>query len=75
MYILGAFVVSCAVGVVVLIVFQPLPSENRDIINIAIGALLTMAGTVVSYFFGSSKGSTDKTSLLAKANSAESQTT
>jgi hypothetical protein len=66
MYALGGGVVLCAVGVVALLTFNPLPADNKDIVNIAIGSLLTMAGNVVGYFFGSSKGSSDKTALLGQ---------
>jgi len=35
-------------------------------INLAIGSLLGAFGTVVGYYFGSSKGSSDKDKLLKK---------
>jgi drug/metabolite transporter (DMT)-like permease len=64
MYILGGFVVGISAGVVCLLVFTPIPPDNKDIVNIALGTLLGMAVTVVGYFFGSSKSSADKTELL-----------
>jgi multisubunit Na+/H+ antiporter MnhB subunit len=64
MYILGGFVVGCAAGVVILLVFRPVPLENKDIVNIALGTLLGMAVTVVGYFYGSSKSSSDKNEML-----------
>ena len=66
MYILGGFVVGCAVAVVVLLVFLPLPIDNKDIVNISLGTLLGMAVNVVGYFFGSSKSSADKTEMMNK---------
>ena len=66
MYILGGFVVGFAVAVVVALVFYPVPDPNRDIVNVSLGTLLGMAVTVVSYFFGSSKSSADKTEMLNK---------
>jgi len=35
-------------------------------INLTIGTLLTAFGTIVGYFYGSSKGSSDKNDLLRK---------
>lgn len=65
MYILGGGIVGLFVLVLIILVFQPLPERNHDIINIALGSLSTMAGGVVGYFFGSSKSSADKTEILA----------
>ena len=64
MYALGAFIVGCAVTTVLLLIFFQLPEKNHDIVNISVGALLGMAMSVVAYFYGSSKGSADKTALL-----------
>ena len=43
----------------------PLPSGSSEVVFMLFGALATGFGTVLQYFFGSSKSSTDKTSLLA----------
>lgn len=40
------------------------PSENRDIVNVALGMILGLSGTVVGYYFGSSKSSNDKNGIL-----------
>jgi hypothetical protein len=56
--------------VIFLLAAHAIPPDNKDIVNIAIGALMTMAGTVVNYFFGSSKSSADKNELLAQAQPA-----
>lgn len=66
MYLLGAFVVGAACGVIVLLISHSLPDNNKDVVNIALGALLGMAGSVVNYFYGSSKSSAEKTDLLGK---------
>ena len=43
------------------------PPGNRDAINIILGALVSaFTGGVVGYFFGSSKGSSEKNDLLNK---------
>lgn len=64
MYVLGGFVVGISAAIVAMLVFYPLPDVNKDIVNIALGALLGQAVTVVSYFFGSSKSSADKNDMI-----------
>lgn len=66
MYGLGGFVILAGVAVVVLLIFFQLPESNKDIVNIALGTLLGMAVTVVGYFYGSSKSSSDKNAMLNK---------
>jgi dolichol kinase len=39
--------------------------SNNAMVNIMFGGLVSGFATVLGYFFGSSKGSTDKTQLLA----------
>jgi len=66
MYILGALIVLCFFGILGLLVFQPIPDQNNELLYLAIGALIGFAGSVVQYFYGSSKGSADKTEMLKK---------
>lgn len=40
-------------------------SDARDIVVYILGALTTMATQIISYYFGSSKGSADKNEALA----------
>ena len=62
MYILGAIVVLGVLSLIVmLVVYRP---EMTDVINIAVGSLLAAFGSVVGYFYGSSKGSADKNEIL-----------
>jgi multisubunit Na+/H+ antiporter MnhB subunit len=70
MYVLGGGIVGMGFTILTLLVFYPLPTENKDIVNIALGTFLGMAVTVVSYFFGSSKSSADKNEML-KSKSEE----
>ena len=64
MYSLGAFVVGISAAVVALLVFYKIPETNKDLVNIALGALLGQGVTVINFFYGSSKSSVDKTALL-----------
>lgn len=64
MYTLGAFVVACSVTITGMLYVYPVPQANHDAVMLAIGAVLGWAGSVVAYFFGSSKGSSDKTEII-----------
>ena len=58
MYVLGALVVIGFFGIVIFKVI-----EGQDV-QLEIGALIAAFGTVVGYFYGSSKSSSEKTKLL-----------
>jgi len=63
-YALGALIVV-AILVLIYVVFRvALPNANKDVALLVIGALVAKFGDVVNYFYGSSKGSADKTDIL-----------
>jgi hypothetical protein len=64
MYVVG-FVMLLAMCVVVY-VSMFMVVEDKELFYFIAGAVLAKAGDVVSYFFGSSKGSKDKTKMLGK---------
>jgi len=64
MYLLGAVVVLGCFGITSLLIFHEVPEGSRDALNICLGILIGLGASVVNYFFGSSKGSADKTQLL-----------
>lgn len=68
MYILGAFVVTLCFFLVYLLISIAVPESNRSIIDVAFGLILGWGGAVVNYFFGTSKGSSDKTKIMANGN-------
>ena len=47
---------------------KQIPEANKDIVNVALGVILGLSVTVVGYYFGSSKSSSDKTSALVGSN-------
>ena len=65
MYVLGGLVVVGFFVLLYLMLYWGVPAENRDLFNILAGALVGSFTTVVGYFYGSSKGSADKSQLLA----------
>jgi vacuolar-type H+-ATPase subunit I/STV1 len=62
-----------AVGVIVMLsfgflqyvlVYRNLPDANREVFMHLMGMIDTAAGLVIGYYFGSSKGSADKTKMM-----------
>lgn len=62
-----ALLAPCAlVAVVFALMFAPVPPESRDMLNIALGALIVQAKEVYGFEFGSSRGSREKTAALVR---------
>ena len=66
MYGLGGLIAICFFIVVGLLVFKQVPESNEKLIYMLIGALVGSFGTIVNYFYGSSKGSADKNDIISK---------
>lgn len=64
MYYLAGAIVFGFFAVVLGLFFKAIPEGTRDVAYILLGTLAAEFGQVVRYFFGSSKGSSDKTALL-----------
>ena len=62
MYVLGALVV---IGFFATLWFLIKENTYENTINLAIGALIGAFGTVVGYFYGSSKGSSEKNEIIS----------
>ena len=65
-YALGAVIVLGFFGIMSLLVYATVPTENADLLNIVIGALIGSFTSIVGYFYGSSLGSSEKNELLKK---------
>ncbi len=74
-YILGALIVSGFFALLILLVLSAVPSENKDLLNLVVGALIGSFSGIVSYFFGSSLGSSKKDELLKNEKAANSLNT
>ncbi len=67
-YILALLVTVGFFGIMALILFTDIQISEQfeKPLNLLIGALISQFTTIISYFYGSSKGSADKTALLKK---------
>ena len=70
-YLLGALIVLGFFTLLVVLVERGVPSENKDLLNLTVGALIGSFATVVGYFFGSSAGSAAKNELLKRPEDRE----
>jgi hypothetical protein len=52
-------------SILTFMLFKAVPLESRDLLNIMLGMLGTSFVSVISYYFGSTAGSSEKTRLLA----------
>lgn len=74
-YILGALIVAGFFALLILLVLSAVPSENKDLLNLVVGALIGSFSGIVSYFFGSSLGSSKKDELLKNEKAANTLNT
>lgn len=64
---LAAAIVGGFFSLLFVIVFRDVPEKNRAIVEVMIGALGASVGSVIQFYFGSSKGSTIKDQTISKA--------
>ncbi len=64
LYALSALVILCFVSIIFAMIFHLVPESNSSLLNVLLGSFATMTVQIVNYFFGSSKGSSDKTEML-----------
>lgn len=65
LYILSYIFISAFFVLVTFMLFVEIPDDNIGPVNQLFGALAMGVGTVLQYFFGSSKSSADKTALMS----------
>jgi uncharacterized membrane protein len=65
-YILGALIVIGFFSLLILLIMAAVPTENKDLLNLVVGALIGVFTSVVGYYFGSSIGSAKKDEMLRK---------
>ena len=66
MYILGGLIVAAFFGVIIVLLTVAMPDKNENMLYILLGALVAKFGDVVSYFYGSSKSSSDKNEIMER---------
>ena len=75
MYGLGALIViGFIVWTIALAMFIKITPDNSGQIGLLTGAWITFTGMVIGYFYGSSKGSADKTEIMKNGNGKNQDT-
>ena len=59
-YVLGILIVTGFFVLLYLLISKSIPTENKDLLNLVVGALIGNFGLVVGYFYGSSSSSAKK---------------
>ena len=65
-YVLGALITIGFFMLLYILIYSGIPEQNKDILYLVVGALIGTFSTVVTYFYGSSKGSSDKSEMMNK---------
>ncbi len=68
---LAVFVTFGFFGMLGFMLTQPVPPENKDVLNIMLGSLGTAWVTIIGFFFGSSYGSSFKDQTIKAFTSAK----
>lgn len=73
-YILGGLIVTGFFVLLIALVYKTIPLENKDLLNLVVGALIGSFASIVGYFFGSSAGSAKKDDIIAEATIKKDET-
>ena len=68
--ILSVIMVVATLALLVMIFTVPLPDNNKEMGHMAVGAFIGSFGTIIAFWFSSSKGSADKQDELNKIKNA-----
>lgn len=71
MYLLAAVFIVGYFVLMGFILIKSIPVDNKDIALMLFGTLTATVAAIVSYFYGSSKGSSDKNEMLYKSTPPE----
>lgn len=71
LYLIAFTVILGTFGFLAMLFFREIPVGNKDSLTLAGGALLAGFSGVIGYFFGSSRGSAEKTELLKMGHPKE----
>lgn len=74
-YLLAAVIMVGFFTVLIIVFTKAVPQDNKDVAYLIVGALVTIAATVVNYFFSSTKGSAEKTDIISKLPPVEKEET
>jgi len=65
-YVLGGMIIISLLATVIILIFSDLSDSVHDALMIVLGVQASGFTAVIGYFFGSSKGSSDKNEIINK---------
>jgi len=65
-FLVGGTVMASFIIMVLALIYIPIPKDNQDSLTLLIGIIAGGIGSLVGYYFGSSKGSQKKSDLIEK---------
>ena len=74
MMTLAVVVVLGVLATTIILMKWDVPIDNAEALYLVLGSLLAAFATVINYFFGSSKGSSDKTQALVNGKNGNTPT-
>ena len=74
MMALAVVVVLGVLAATIILMKWDVPVDNGEALYLVLGSLLAAFSTVINYFFGSSKGSSDKTQALVNSKNSNTPT-
>jgi len=65
-YVIAGLIIVATAYIIGRLFTTEIPQSNRDIVMAAVGTILGWATAIVNFYFGSSKGSADKTDAMSQ---------
>ena len=70
-FVLALLAILLGAGIIVALIYVPIPEGNREPLLLALGLVLAWGGKGFDFYFGTSQSSADKTELLAQRPTGE----
>jgi len=70
-YILAGLVMGLCAFITIKVLDKAIPPENQQVAMVLLGIVIGWGTSIVNYFFGSSKGSADKTESMTTEKKSE----
>lgn len=65
-YVLDFVIVLSTIGLSLILFYAVIPEENKEMLYLALGSLLTMSGTILNFHRGTSSSSAKKNELIER---------
>lgn len=63
-FVTALAVLTAFLVIVFVLLFRPIPEANKDAVMLLLGGIIGSVGTMVAFYYGSSKGSAKKDDII-----------